>query len=170
VPRLIIWMVAALCLAGCVGQSPSVDPAGVSPDSVPVAERIALSDTSALAAQVSGGTLDLIVVHRSSDGAWLGHKVTSTRGHAGENSVNLITFGGESTGSTWNTFVYGTAQASVDHVFLADFVDAVGGKVVDGAWAIALHNKNVAPGDLHWMFVAPDGTTHTGTGIFGPEP
>lgn len=163
-------MVAALGLAGCVGQSPPADPAGISPGSVPVAERVALSDTSALAARLGGGTLDLIVLHRSSDGAWLGHKVTSARGHAGENSVNLITFGGESTGSNWNTFVYGTAQAGVDHVFLADFVDAVGGKVVDGAWAIALHDKNVAPADLHWTFVATDDTAHTGTGIFGPEP
>jgi hypothetical protein len=78
--------------------------------------------------------------------------------------VDLVSYGGE-TGEEWNTFVYGTAEPGTARVELEGF-DGLGGQVVDGAWLIVLRERDVAPEQLHWRFVRPDGTVRRdGTGL-----
>jgi hypothetical protein len=54
-------------------------------------------------------------------------------------------------------------------VELSGHPDQRGGTVVDGAWVIALRDKDVRPGDVEWHFIAGDGTVRTGVGIFPPD-
>jgi hypothetical protein len=72
---------------------------------------------------------------------------------------------GHETGHEGLTFVYGTAEPGTARVELEGF-DGLGGQVVDGAWLIVLREKDVAPEQLHWRFVRPDGTVRRdGTGL-----
>jgi hypothetical protein len=76
----------------------------------------------------------------------------------------LLSAGGEA-GHEGFTFVYGTAEPGTARVELEGF-EGLGGQVVDGAWLIVLREKVVAPEQLRWRFLRPDGSVRReGTGL-----
>lgn len=109
-----------------------------------------------------------IVAIRLLDGAWVATPITASPGRIGTDSLHLVSYGG-ATGEDWNTFVFGTAAPGTERVELAGFPDQRGGRVVDGAWIVALRERDVGPGDLEWRFIAGDGSVRTGAGIFPPD-
>ena len=95
------------------------------------------------------------------------HEVNSHSVHQGSNSARLVTYGGE-TGSEWNSFTFGTAAPGVVTVH-ADMPDGVGGNVVDGAWVIASHAKDVTL-VLRYTFLDASGrVVEQETGVFPPD-
>ncbi|MDF2735818.1 MAG: hypothetical protein K0S97_2442 [Chloroflexota bacterium] len=82
--------------------------------------------------------------------------ITSSPAQGGMDTVYLLSYGGD-TGGQWNTFVYGTAAPNVARVEL-DLPGGVGGQVVDGAWLVVLPDKDIVPEQLHWRFLAADGS------------
>ena len=109
-----------------------------------------------------------IVAIRVQDGVWVATPVTASPGRVGTDSLHLVSYAG-ATGEDWNTFVFGTAAPGTERVELAGFPDQRGGRVVYGAWIIALREQDVGPQDLEWRFVADDGSVRTGVGIFPPD-
>lgn len=109
-----------------------------------------------------------IVAIREQDGEWVATPITASPGRAGTDSLHLVSYAG-ATGEGWNSFVFGTAAPGTVRVELARFADQRGGRVVDGAWIIALREQDVGPQDLEWRFVADDGSVRTGVGIFPPD-
>lgn len=109
-----------------------------------------------------------IVAIRPQNGEWVATPITASPGRLGTDSLHLVSYDG-ATGEDWNTFVFGTATPGTERVELVGFPDQRGGRVVDGAWVIALREQDVGPQDLEWRFVAGDGSVRTGTGIFPPD-
>ena len=78
-----------------------------------------------------------------------------------------MSFGG-ATGDKWNSIFYGTAPPTVSRVVLQG-LDAEGGQVVEGAWALVLREKDLTPDQMRWQFVDAFGrVVDSGTGIFPP--
>ena len=92
----------------------------------------------------------------------------SPTGPVRTDSLHLISCGG-ATGEGWNTFVFGTAAPGTLRVELPNFPDQRGGTVVDGAWIIALREKDLTPQDIEWRFIGSDGEVRSGVGIFPPD-
>jgi len=109
-----------------------------------------------------------VVAVRWRDGEWVVSPLSSSQGPAGVDSLHLISYGG-ATGDEWNTFAFGTAQPGTVRVELSGYPDQRGGTVVEGAWVVALREKDVLPVDLEWRFIADDGAVRTGVGIFPPD-
>ena len=162
---VIAWTVAGVLAIGCVSVGGVTDAArrlGIDPAAIVDVEGSAM-------APIIGpdGTVSVVaIVHR--EGAWVASPLTASRGTTGTDSLHLFTYGGE-TGAAWNSLVYGSAAPGTERVELAGFPDQRGGRVVAGAWIIALQDKDLAPEDLEWRFIAEDGTVRTGTGIFPPD-
>ena len=113
------------------------------------------------------GRVSVVAVHQR-NGEWVADPIASSTGPVHADSLHLITYGG-ATGDEWNTFVFGTAAPGTLRVELANFPDQRGGTVVDGAWIIALREKDLTPQDIEWRFIRPDGEVRSGVGIFPPD-
>jgi hypothetical protein len=124
--------------------------------------------TAGVAPMIESDGRVAIVAIRVQDGEWVATPITASPGRAGTDSLHLISYSG-ATGEDWNTFVFGTATPGTERVELAGFPDQRGGRVVDGAWIIALREQDVGPQDLEWRFVADNGSVRTGVGIFPPD-
>ncbi len=171
--RKVVALLFALLLAACgAGQQGGTTEDGrrttISSDAIPSDQVTLLSNGQSFGARLAAGHLDLVSLTRDWQGSWVAHILTSTRATIGQDSLHLVSHGGN-TGEEWNSFVYGTASPGVDHVTLEGFPEARGGKVTNGVWAIALREKEVTPADIHWQFVASDGSMTSGEGIFPPE-
>ena len=158
---LVAVLATAVVIGGCAAFSsrPSlpVDPAGVvqiGPD--------------AAAARINDGRVEVIVATPGvADEAGAVSTITSSNAPRGANSVFLLSYGG-ATSDEYNTFVYGTAAPGVSRVDLG-WPSSAGGNVVDGAWLVALHEKDVAPDQIHWRFLGADGQpTSEGSGLLNP--
>lgn len=162
------WLARAL-LVGSVVLAIACAPTGVP---AAAAARLGINPASlvdvgsaALAPMVGGdGRVSVVVVHQR-NGEWVADPITSSTGPANADSLHLITYGG-ATGDEWNTFVFGTAAPGTLRVELANFPDQRGGTVVDGAWIIALREKDLTPQDIEWRFIGVDGEARSGVGIF----
>jgi hypothetical protein len=146
------------------GDSPVSAAAGLRIDPAAVVDI----GTAGVAPMVESDGRVAIVAIRVQDGEWVATPITASPGRAGTDSLHLISYSG-ATGEDWNTFVFGTATPGTERVELAGFPDQRGGRVVDGAWIIALREQDVGPQDLEWLFVADDGSVRTGVGIFPPD-
>ncbi len=152
---------AALLLAGCqlLGGRPQL----------PV-QSAAVVDlgSEAAAARLADGRVEVIVATPGdSDAPGAVSTITSSPAQPGTDTVFLLSYGGN-TGGQWNTFVYGTASPNVAKVEL-DLPRGAGGQVVDGAWLVALSDKDITPDQLHWSFSAADGTMdREGEGLLSP--
>jgi hypothetical protein len=152
--------VALLFLQGCgpPGVEAVVARAGVRGEAV-----VRLEARYAVAARTVGSGAEVLAFLESDDGEWSVQQLASAE-LAGPNGVQMISYGGE-TGETWNTFVYGVAGGEVSRVVL-DGRPGAGGQVIDGAWVIALRERDLEPGDIHWRFLsARGGVVASGTGI-----
>lgn len=109
-----------------------------------------------------------IVAIQWRDGEWVASRLSSSQGPVGIDSLHLIAYGG-ATGDEWNSFVFGTAEPGTVRIELSGYPDQRGGTVAEGAWVIALREKDVLPGDVEWRFIADDGAVRTGVGIFPPD-
>jgi len=153
-------MLAAIVVA-CSASLPSrVVDAGV-----PGAAIVPLDDDLAVAARVSGQQVEVVGFVRVGD-AWTATVIGgSSVQPGGANSVHLFGWEGEGGGGGGNSFAYGTAAASVSRVVL-DGLAGDGGRVVGGAWVIAIRAAGVQPRDLRWRFLDAAGAVVTaGTGI-----
>lgn len=160
-PRAAAMVAAAFLMAGCqvLGGRPEL----------PV-QSAAVVDlgSEAVAARMIDGRVEVLVARpRESGEPGAASTIASSPARAGTDTVNLMSYGGN-TGEDWNTFVYGTAASGIARVEL-DLPGGVGGQVVDGAWLVALPDKEVAPDQLLWSFLAADGATvREGQGLLGP--
>ncbi len=157
-------MVAVLGIA-CAAGDTATDAArrlGIDPAAV-----VDVDGSAVVPVVGAGGTVSIVAIVKR-DGTWVRSPLTTSRGAIGMDSLHLLSYAGE-TGEAWNTFVFGSAAAGTVRVELAGFPDQRGGTVVDGAWIIALREKDLGPEDLEWRFIAEDGTERTGTGIFPPD-
>lgn len=136
---------------------------------IPSDQLVTLADDRRVGVRIDAGRLDLVVMERDLFGNWTGHIITSTRATPGQDSLHLVSFGGQ-VDFTWNSFVYGTAEQGTTAVSVAGLEGAVGGRVMNGVWVIALRQKDLEPGNIQWTFHRADGTARTGVGIFGPVP
>jgi hypothetical protein len=153
--RLVSLTLAAAALSAC-GATPRLPV----PD-----EAVVHFGNEAAAAVIVDGTVELQV---AVPGAASPATITSGAGRAGDVSVRLLSYGGE-TGEEYNTFVYGTAPAGATSVSLFWPSGTVGGQVWGGAWLIVLREKDVTPGQLHWRFRSADGgLVASGDGILNP--
>jgi len=109
-----------------------------------------------------------IVAIRQHDGEWVVSPITTSPGPVGADSLHLVSYGG-ATGEAWNSFVFGTAAPGTVAVELVGFQGQRGGQVVDGAWIIALRERDVSPQEVEWRFIGEDGSVRTGVGIFPPD-
>ncbi|HEX2141863.1 MAG TPA: hypothetical protein VHK28_06245 [Candidatus Limnocylindria bacterium] len=122
-----------------------------------------LDEGYAVAARARGGGAEVIAFLRDEDAGWQVQRLAHA-GSSDDELVQLISYGGE-TGEVWNTFVYGLAGPDVSRVVL-EGRPGPGGQVIDGAWVIALQQKDLAPADIRWRFLsASGGTLRTGSGI-----
>lgn len=134
---------------------------------IPPAQLVALADDLQIGVRIDAGRLDLVVFDRDFFGNWTGHIITSTRATPRQDSLHLVSFGGQRD-LTWNSYAFGTATEGTTAVLLAGLEGAIGGQVANGVWVIALPQKDLSPGDIHWTFLRADGTRRTGEGIFPP--
>lgn len=134
-----------------------IDPAGV----------VDIGTAAVAASAGAGGTVSILAIHQR-DGDWVMSPLSSSQGPAGADSLHLITYSG-ATGEEWNSFAFGTAAPGTVRVELAGFPDQRGGTVVNGAWVIALREKDVQPHDIEWRFIDGDGSVRTGVGVFPPD-
>lgn len=162
--QLVLALAIALTgLAGCSASPRSAAPRfGVNPGGV-----VELGGVGVAALNVSDG-VQLIIIRRSGRD-WISNPITFARLARGKNALRLLTYGGN-TGQAWNTFVYGVADSSVARVVIDGYADAVGGVVVDGAWVVALQEKDLSPDQIHWRFLSQDGhLVEAGSGVFPPD-
>jgi hypothetical protein len=163
--RARLLLAVALQLSACgPGDSPVSAAAGLGVDPAAVVDI----GTSGVAPMIESDGRVAIVAIRVENGEWVATPITASPGRAGTDSLHLVSYAG-ATGEDWNTFVFGTATPGTERVELAGFPDQRGGRVVDGAWIIALREQDVGPQDLEWLFVADDGSVRTGVGIFPPD-
>jgi hypothetical protein len=163
--RLVVVGVLAALAVACQPAGTVVDAAaGLVFDSAAVVDL----GNAAVAPMLETHGLVSIVAIRSRDGQWVGTPLSSSQSEIGSDSLHLISYGG-ATGEEWNTFVFGTAQPGTARVELRGFLDQRGGTVADGAWVIALREKDLGPEDIEWRFVGDDGAVRTGIGIFPPD-
>lgn len=166
-------LLGLLFLAGCtvIGQAsppaptPAADPGAAA--GVPGPQVVQLDADTAVVARLRPEGLQLVLLSRESSG-WSAHILSITRSREAQNSLHLVTYGG-ATGTTFNTFLYGTASPGVARVSVSE-MSGIGGAVHGGTYVIALPDKDVAPEQLHWTFFGSDDTVVIqGNGIFPPE-
>ncbi len=145
-------------LAGCGGELEALARA----EGVDGAAVVPLSETQAVAARLRGATVEVIAF--SFDGEGWSSQVIGSSQAAAQGSVSLFGYAGD-TDEKYNTFAYGSAGEDVSRVQLTGLA-AAGGRVIDGAWVLALREKELAPNDLHWRFLSAEGgVLAEGTGI-----
>lgn len=150
--------VAMVLLAGCASDLESIARAS----SVEPAALVRLSETFAVAAHRSASGVDVVAFRRDSDGNWAPQVIAG--GAGGAITAHLITMGGQ-TGEEWNSFLYGTAPVTASRVTVAG-LHAAGGRVNDGAWVLALRQRDAHPGVLSWSVTDADGVViGSGTGV-----
>lgn len=150
--------VAMVFLAGCASDLESIARAA----SVEPAALVRLSETFAVAAHRSGSRVEVVAFQRDRDGKWVPQVIAG--GAGGETTAHLITMGGQ-TGEEWNSFLYGTAPVTASRVTVAG-LHAAGGRVSDGAWVLALRQKDAHPTLLSWSVTDANGVViGSGTGV-----
>lgn len=158
-PALIGGALLVASFAGC-GRGEIGDV--VSAEGLRGAAVVRLSAGFAVAARVRSDRVE-VVAFIQSDGAWRAQQLASAAA-GGRPVVQLVALSGE-TGSRWNAFAFGTAGARVSRVRLVGLA-GVGGQVVDGAWVIALRQRDLSPRLLAWEFLsARGGVLDAGRGI-----
>lgn len=163
-PLRIVYPLVAVMLVAC--SRPSIEEQ-VRAEGLAPAAVVRLADDHAVAARRDGGQVVILELVGTS-ASWEVTQIGSSP-QSGPSSAQLISLGGD-TGQEWNTFFYGTAPANVSRVVLEGY-EAVGGQVVDGAWVLALREKDLTPDDMQWKHVDALGVTvESGTGIFPPLP
>lgn len=158
-------MIATWAVVACAGSTRPVEAAallGLDPAAVVDVGTAALAPSAG-----PDGRVAIMAVHQR-QGEWVATPITASPGLAGTDSLHLFSYSGE-TGEAWNTFVFGTAAPGTVRVEVAGFPDQRGGRVVDGAWIIALREKDLSPQDIRWRFIDRDGSARSGTGIFPPD-
>lgn len=163
-PLPVVLALTAVGLAACAPTSleAQVRALGLEP-----AALVRLADDRAVAARGGGGSARVIELRADGEGAWRTQEIAGSTFDAAPFSTHLLSLGGD-TGDEWNSYFYGTAPADVSRVTL-DGLGAVGGQVVDGAWVLALRERDLVPDDMHWTFVDAFGQTiRSGTGIGPP--
>jgi len=163
--RSVLLVAVALHAAAC---GPGANPVSAAVDLGIDPAAIVDIGTAGVAPTIEPDGRVAIVSIREQDGEWVATPITASPGRAGADSLHLVSYSG-ATGEDWNSFVFGTAAPGTVRVELAGFAGQRGGRVVDGAWIIALHEQDVGPQDLEWRFVADDGSVRTGVGIFPPD-
>ena len=162
--RHVYPLVVALVLVAC--SRPSIEEQ-VRAEGLAPAAVVRLADDHAVAARRSAGQVVVLDLLGKSDG-WDVTQIAQSPA-SGTSSAQLISGGGD-TGQEWNTFFYGTAPENVSRVQLEGY-EAVGGQVVEGAWVLALREKDLTPDDMSWEFIDALGeVTDSGVGIFPAEP
>jgi hypothetical protein len=135
---------------------------GLAPEAI-----VRLADDWAVAARRDDANVRVLSLAPERNGNWTAALLASGTG-SGTPTVHLISAGGD-TGNEWNSYVYGTAPADVSRVRLTGF-DGEGGQVVDGAWVLALPDKDVTPADLEWQLLDALGrVVYSGAGITSGE-
>lgn len=163
--HLVPLFAAVALLSGCAFLA--TDPGAVEAArllGVPQGAVLRLDDAY-VAARVAGQGVEVLALPDS-----VGKVRSLTLGNApiDANSAHLLSYGGD-TGSEWNTFFYGTAAEGVSRIELGR-PGAIGGAVVDGAWLIALPDRDLMPQDISWRFLDADGAVVLeGSGIFPPQ-
>ena len=163
--RSVLLVAVSLQAAAC---GPGTNPVSVAAELGIDPAAVVDIGTAGVAPMIEPDGRVAIVAIREQDGEWVATPITASPGRAGTDSLRLVSYAG-ATGEDWNTFVFGTAAPGTDRIELAGFPGQRGGRVVDGAWIIALREQNVGPQDLEWRFVADDGSVRTGVGIFPPD-
>jgi hypothetical protein len=156
---LVIFGIIAATIVGCARTlEQQVLDSGLAPESI-----VRLTDEWAVAARRDDTNVRVMSLSPDPDGNWTSGMLASGTG-SGPPTVHLISAGGE-TATEWNTYVYGTAPVGASRVTLTGF-ETEGGQVVDGAWVLALRDKDVAPTDLEWQFLDALGRViDSGSGI-----
>jgi hypothetical protein len=154
--------VAGLLIALLVGCGASGLERAVQAEGIAAAALVRLEEDFAVAARRSGREVDLVSFQQTAGGRWT-VQVIGSFSTGSDDSGSLIGY----TGEAWNTYFFGSAADNVSHVEVARS-DAVGGRVVNGAWAVAIRAEDVRP-DLGWRFIDASGaTTKSGAGSFPP--
>lgn len=164
-PLFIVYALVAAALVACSPPSleEQVRAQGIAPAAV-----VRLAEILAVAARDDGGRVRVIEFRMDDDERWVTQEIAAADDGGGPSSAQLFSSGGE-TGEAWNSFFYGTAPPSVSRVTV-DGLQAEGGQVVEGAWVVALREKDVAPDQVRWEFLdAFGGVIDSGTGIFPPS-
>ena len=129
---------------------------------------VRLAENLAIAARNDGGRVRVIEFRMDEEERWVTREIAASDDGGGPSSAHLFSSGGE-TGEEWNSFFYGTAPPSVSRVTVDGF-QAEGGQVVEGAWVVALREKDANPDQVRWEFLdAFGGVIDSGTGIFPPS-
>lgn len=144
----LLFALAMVLVVACQPASldAAISAANVMPDAV-----VRLDEDLAIAAKLDGNVVK-VIEFSTSGGGW-GTKVIGDYSPAeqGGISVHLFTYGGESD-AVWNSFVFGTAPPQGSRVELAGF-DGTGGQVSNGAWVVALKEKDLLPPQLEWTLI-----------------
>ncbi len=160
--RLRSLAVVALLVGLLVGCDSSDLGRAVQVEGITPAAIIRLEDNFAVAARRRGRQVDLVSFQQTEGGRWTAQVIGSSLTDS-DDSGSLIGH----TGEEWNSYFFGSAADYVSHVEVARS-DAIGGRVVDGAWVVAIRAEDVRP-DLAWRFIDASGAmTSSGTGPFPP--
>jgi hypothetical protein len=158
-------LAAGIVLAGCATPmtlDEQVRASGLAPAAV-----VRLTDDFAVAARADGGRVRVLSFRTDAGGGWTTQELAAADHGGVPSSTHLVSYGGE-TREDWNSYFYGTAPGEASRV-LVDGLGAAGGQVVNGAWVLALRQKDLAPDDMHWRFVDAFGLTiESGSGIGPP--
>jgi hypothetical protein len=164
-------LIRSVIVLAVAGQAAACGPAG---GPVEAAARLGVDPASvvdlgnaAVAPSIGPAGISIVAI-RERDGEWVVSPITTSPGPVGADSLHLVSYGG-ATGEAWNSFVFGTAAPGTVRVELAGFRGQRGGRVIDGAWIIALRERDVSPQEIEWRFIGEDGSVRTGIGIFPPD-
>jgi hypothetical protein len=156
----VLACVVALAVTACTGRS--LDQV-LAVDDVSQAALAWLTSERAVAAHRDGGGVR-VVEYRRENGGWVRQVLATASVGSARESVDLVSSGGD-TRDEWNTWVFGVAAPPAARVEVAD-LDGVGGQVVDGAWVLVMHERDLTPGDLEWRFLDPSGAVvQSGSGL-----
>jgi len=154
----VVGLVAATLLAGCQADLGAV----ARDDRISADAIVRLADTFAVAARRTGSHVEVLAFSATADEEWEVQVVAS--GSADGVTAHLVSMGGD-TGDEWNSYFYGTAPGSASRVVVEGFATA-GGQVTDGAWVLAIRQKDLRPDQLTWSVLDATGAIlHTGAGI-----
>lgn len=157
-------LLTACSLTGAFSGSPITPLAAARSLGVPVAALVDIEDGFAAAVPAGGGIAVAVALKTGGEVRIL----TSSPGRAGQPSAHLLSYGGADL-RTFNTFFYGTADDATSRVVVS-LPDSRGGQVVAGTWLVAIPAPDLAPNDISWRFIGPDGATIlSGSGIFPPD-
>jgi hypothetical protein len=145
--RLSTELVAVLLVAtGCGSLVPSSSPT-TAPSLVIETETV----DGLIGLARGDGALALLIADESGGLS----QITVVDDRAGDTTIHIATLGGQ-TGRQINSFVFGNAPAGASRVDVTNEGASTG--VSDGVFVLGLRERDLNPANLHWAFLAPDGT------------